>query len=374
MAGGNPSNQRRKLKAGLQQARAAAQLTQREAAQQLDWSESKLTRVENGEVSVSVTDLRAMLQLYGVTDERMVAELSDAARGSRGKSWWSAFRDVVSPKYALYLGQEASASVIRVFHPFLIPGLLHTEDYAFELLRVHCAEEYARRIVEMRMRRQESLLGHQGSPQMIFVIGEEALHRWIGGPAVMARQLRHLLEVWQQDGISILVIPFSAGSHPGLVGSFTLLGFQDSAEDLVFLEGASGQLVSRGDQERIGRFTRDFDSMRQQALPADQAKALIEQLIERFLQAEVNGSGEVTRPSAGCLNATNGTASRSAEAREARWRKSPSDSLMRSLPRTPSSASSSGPLAIQAAQTASSQFSEPQLSAAYLSSLASSSL
>jgi transcriptional regulator with XRE-family HTH domain len=351
-----------------------AGLTQREAAQRLDWSESKLIRVENGEVSLSVTDLRAMLQLYKVTDERVIAELSGAARSSRGSSWWSGFRDVVSAKYALYLGQEASASVVRVFHPFLIPGLLHTEDYAYELLRVHCAEGYARRIVEMRMRRQQSLLGHPDSPEMIFVIGEEALHRWIGGPAVMGRQLRHLLDVWQQDEISVIVIPFNAGSHPGLLGSFTLLGFEDPAEKLVFLEGPSGQLVSRGDQERIDRFTSHFDAMCQQALPADQAKTLIEQLIERFLRAEVSSSDGVTRPSAGCLNAANGTASRSAEAREGRWGNPPSDGVMRPPSRPPlaptrSSASSPGPLATETAQSGSSG-----LSAAYFSSLSSASL
>lgn len=375
MAGSNPSSQRRKLKAGLQKARNAAGLTQREAAQRLDWSESKLIRVENGEVSLSVTDLRAMLQLYEVTDKQVVAEMADAARGSRGSSWWSGFRDVVSAKYALYLGQEASASVVRVFHPFLIPGLLHTEDYAFELLRVHCAEEYARRIVEMRVHRQRGLLGRPDSPEMIFVVGEEALHRWIGGPDVMRRQLRHLLGTWEQAGITVQVIPFSAGSHPGLLGSFTLLEFENPTENLVFVEGLSGELVSRGDQERLDRFTRHFDAMCQQALPDDQAKTLIEQLIERLLQAEVDGSGEAARPSAGRLSATNGTASTSAAAaREGRWRSSPGDGRRNQPLRPPqppehSGSSSPGSSITQPARAASSQ-----LSAAYFSSLVSSSL
>ena len=373
MPGGNPSSQRRKLKAGLQKARGAAGLTQREAAQRLDWSESKLIRVENGEVSVSVTDLRAMLQLYGVTDQQAIEDLADAARGSRGSSWWSGYRDVVSPKFALYLGQEASASSIRVFHPFLIPGLLHTDDYAFELLRVHCGDEAARRIVEMRRQRQLNLLGHGDSPEVTFIFGEEALHRWIGSPAVMQRQLQYLLDASEQNAISVEVIPFSAGAHPGLLGSFILLGFEDPAEHLLFVEGLSGDLVSRGDQEKVDRFTRYFDAMRKQALPADQAKALIEQLIEEFRRGGNYGSGEATQAAAKGLGVTTGTASKSADAREDRWRTLSGG--VRNLPsrrpqaRIQSLASSPGPSATGGAPFASSRFS-----AAYFSSLSSALL
>lgn len=373
MPGGDPSSQRRKLKTELQKARGATGLTQREAAQRLDWSESKLIRVENGAVGLSVTDLQALLQLYRVTDRQAVAELSNAARGSRGSSWWSRYRDIVSPKFAFYLGQEASASSIRVFHPFLIPGLLHTEEYAFELLRVHCGDEAACRIVDMRRQRQQNLLRHADSPKMISVFGEEALHRWIGSPAVMQRQLQYLLDASEQAAITLEIIPFRAGAHPGLLGSFILLDFQDSAESLVFVEGLSGDLVSRGDKEKVDRFTRHFDTMRKQALPADQAKALIEQMIEKFRQVEGSEPGEAAQPAAGRLSPTTGKAPESADAREDRWRSSGDDvrSLHSRLPqaRIRSLAFSSGSAAIGAAPSASSR-----LSAAYFSSLSSALL
>jgi hypothetical protein len=278
-----------------------------------------LVRVENGEVGLSVTDLRAMLRLYKITDRRAVADLSEAARGSRGSSWWSAFRDVVSPKFALYLGQEASAASIRVFHPFLVPGLLHTEDYALELLRVHCSEGEARRIVEMRRRRQQNLLGHPDSPDVIFVFGEEALHRRIGSPAIMKGQLEHLVRASGQDGISVEVIPFSAGAHAGLLGPFILLDFEDSDENLLFVEGLSGELISRGERERVDRFSEYFDAMRNQAVRGPEARSLLERLIEELCQSPANGSGETRQASAGCLSAVS-NASRPDEARGDRWR------------------------------------------------------
>lgn len=361
MPGGDPISQRRKLKVELQRARGLAGLTQRDAAQRLAWSESKLIRIENGEVGLSVTDLEALLRLYEVTDEQTVADLSEAARGSRGSFWWSAYRDVVSAKFALYLGQEASAATIRVFHPFLIPGLLHTEDYAFELLQVHCTPAEGRRIVAMRRHRQDYLLGHADSPQVIFVFGEEALHRGIGGPAVMREQLRHLLRAGEQDGISVEIIPFSAGAHPGLLGPFILLDHEEPAENLLFVEGISGNLVSRDDKEKVGRFATYFDAMRGQALPWGQAKMLIEQTIEEFRHAGGNCPGGATQPATGSL-ATGDTAARSADASEDRWRYFGGEDVSsprsrRPLPSpVPSLACSPGPLVTGAEHSASSRF------------------
>ncbi len=364
MPGGNPSSQRRRLKAELQQARGAARLTQREAAQRLDWSESKLIRIENGEVGLSVTDLRALLQLYGVTDRQVVADLSEAARDSRGPSWWSAFRDVVSPKFALYLGQEASATSIRVFHPFLVPGLLHTEEYAFELIRVHCSDEQARRIVKMRQQRQENLLGYPDSPEVIFVFGEEALHRWIGSPAVMISQLEHLIEASRQNAISVEVIPFSAGAHAGLLGPFILLDFEDPAENLLFVEGLSGELISRGEREKVDRFSKHFDAMRNQALYGPQARSFLEQLTDKFRHAPGYGSGGAGQASGGCLSAANIDACRLDEAREDRWRPpGVRTSLIHSSACSPGSSTTPG------ARSASSQSS-----AVYYSSLSSALL
>jgi transcriptional regulator with XRE-family HTH domain len=271
----------------LRRLRDTAGLTQRQAAERLEWSLSKLIRIEAGTVGVSVTDLRAMLQFYGVTNQRLVDSLSEAARGSKGQSWWSQYRESISPQFAQYLGQEGAASSLRVFHPFLIPGLLHTEEYAFELQRVHDEGAPARRAVALRMERQRKLLGRDKPPQAAFVLGQEALYRWIGGPAVMGRQLRRLLEVMSgpgRPGASVQIVPFSAGSYAGTLGSFVLLGF-DSGEDLLFAEGAGGELVSRDDQEKIGRFTEYFDMMRDVALPGDQAQALVEGCISELDEA-----------------------------------------------------------------------------------------
>ena len=293
----DPSRQRRRLRVELRRARDAAGLTQRQAAERLEWSLSKLIRIEAGTVGVSVTDLRAILQLYGVTDQTLTGNLTEAARGSKGQSWWSQYRDIVTPQFAQYLGHEGAASSIRVFHPFLIPGLLHTAEYAFELSRVHSEPEQARRSVELRMERQKNLLGQDEPLDVAFVLDQEALYRRIGGPAVMGRQLRRLLEASSQPGISVQIVPFSAGAHAGLLGSFVLLSLEDSAEDLLFAEGPGGDLVSRDDREKIARFVEYFEAVRGMALPGDQAQALIGRLISE-LDREAAESVQVSGPPA----------------------------------------------------------------------------
>lgn len=297
----DPAIPRRRLKGELRAARTESGMTREAAAAELDWSLSKLVRIETGDQGVSVTDLRALLQLYSVTDQSTIEELTEMARASRGQTWWASYRNVVSKQYGQLLGYEGSASEIRAFHPLNVPGLLHTEDYAFESVRAQIPEQRARRIVDLRMERQERFFEQSKPPQTIFILCEEALYRWIGGAAVMRRQLQRLLEISEKTNVSIRLIPFRAGAHPGMIGPFTLLSLKDTDDDLVFLEGAGGDLASRDDQEMIELFTDKFERLRTMALPEAETKSVIERRIDYFRQAEeappVGATSEETKRS-----------------------------------------------------------------------------
>ena len=282
----DPAIFRRKLKGELRTARATADMTRESVVAALDWSLSKLVRIETGEQGISVTDLQALLQLYQVTDENAVRELTELARASRGQTWWGGYRDVISKGYGQLLAYEGSSSEIRTFHPLTFPGLLHTDDYALALLRVHMSEERARRIVDLRMERQERLFEQLKPPQTTFLVGEEALYRWIGSPAVMRRQLRHSLELSARSSVSIRLVPFAAGAHPGLIGPFILLTLQDSSDELLFLEGAGGDLLSRDDEEMIMPFIEHFEALRAMSLSEEDTRTVISQRIDAFSDAE----------------------------------------------------------------------------------------
>jgi transcriptional regulator with XRE-family HTH domain len=270
---------RRALKQQLREARNAANLTRDEAVKALDWSLSKLVRMETGDQGVSVTDLRAMMQLYGVTDKARIQELTKLARSSRGRAWWSSYRPVISKPLSQLLGYEGSASSVRTFHPMLVPGVLHTAEYAAALLRMTQNEEVARALVELRMARQERLLNRDNPPRMGFVFGEEALNRLIGGPGVMRGQLIHLLKLADHPAITLQVIPLSAGAHPGLTGPFNLLDLE-TGEVLLFLESAGEDFASRDDQEMIDRFIDNFEKLRESALSVPETRQLISDRLE----------------------------------------------------------------------------------------------
>jgi transcriptional regulator with XRE-family HTH domain len=174
MADVDPNVRRRWLGLELRKVREATERTQRQAARALEWSLSKLIRIESGAQGISVTDLNALLALYGVVDADQVAALTAAARGSHGQTWWNGYRDVVSSQFAWLLGAESHAVSLRVSHPFLLPGLLQTEAYAAALMGVFRDQQGRMpRIIDLRIERQERFFS--SGAESLFVIGEEAL-------------------------------------------------------------------------------------------------------------------------------------------------------------------------------------------------------
>src|SRR5580704_7099732 len=130
----SPVVQRRRLRTELRRARLDAGLTQEQVATAMDWSLSKLIRIENGTVGISMNDLKAILAHYKITDDRRSAELIALSRGARERSWWNSYRDV-APRLIQLIEYEAAAFIARNFQPLIVPGLLQTEEYARTSIR-----------------------------------------------------------------------------------------------------------------------------------------------------------------------------------------------------------------------------------------------
>ncbi|WP_369192695.1 helix-turn-helix domain-containing protein [Streptomyces sp. R08] len=274
---GDPSLHRRKLRLELRRAREISALTQREAAEMLDWSLSKIIRIETGTVSVSVTDLRALLQLYKVQDPNLVTPLEQAARGSKGNSWWSAYSDVIVPQFGTYLGYEGAATSIHTYHPIVIPGHLQTQDYSMALLLPRVDELRATRLVDLRIARQERLFSSNSCTEKTFIIDEAALRRQIGGDSVMRHQMLELAEKGALSDVKIYIYPLNAGAHYSSLGSFILLGFPDDG-DLLYLEHATGSMTGGEDLELLARYQECFESILEKSLDEESSMSLIRQL------------------------------------------------------------------------------------------------
>ncbi len=278
---------RRRLRVALRQYRDAADLTQRAAAEALDWSVSKIIRIEQGAVGITPTDLRALLGVYGVTDAKHVDDLVELARGSRKQSWGE-YRGVYSPQSLTLFANEPAAKVIYKYEPTFIPGLLQTEEYARALLAgLDRSADDIERMVSARLERQE-LLDQDPRPGLQFVVDEAAVSRAVGGRGVMLRQLERLKELNMRPGITLQVLPFSGGAHPRMGGAFTILQFADkNLDDLLYLENAGGESTSRDDPDLIADYNRDFLSIQDLASTSqDFAKVIDDIEAVRFRQTE----------------------------------------------------------------------------------------
>ncbi len=275
----DPSLNRRRLRIELRKAREQAGITQREAADALEWSLSKLIRLEAGTVSLSVTDLRALLQLYNVMEPHLVTELEDAARGSKGPSWWAPYNDMLAPQFAQYLGYESAAASIRTYHPVVISSLFQTEDYAMAQLAPRETAEGARRAAELRTTRQERVFDGEQGPKVQIVLDEAVIRRVIGGPGVMRRQLEHLKTMAQHPRVTMRLLPFSAGAHYSMGNSFILLGFKDD-DDLLYLEGPRDSVSNRDDLDLTARYQECFEDISNKAYDGDRMVELIDAVKE----------------------------------------------------------------------------------------------
>jgi transcriptional regulator with XRE-family HTH domain len=274
----DPTVQRRRLRLELRRARDAVKLKQAEVAEAMDWSSSKLVRIERGDVSVSKNDLIALLDHYGVQGEKK-DELLELAKSARDASFYDRYVELLKPGFKEYLAYEASASVIRQYDPILIPGLLQTEEYARGLFGGHRFDsDKADKLWELRQYRQ--VVHDRGRPpDMNFVLDEAALRRSIGRGQAMLHQLELLKEMATRGYIDTRIIPFARGAHPGLDGNFIILEFDDPhLDDLVHLESIN-QVTVRDDTDLIARYLDRFELLQEIALPPDKSIEFLDQLI-----------------------------------------------------------------------------------------------
>lgn len=269
-----------RLRSELRQRREDAGLTQEQAATEMEWSLSKLVRIEAGTVSISVNDLRALLGLYGVHDRSEVEEMLKLARSARQRVWWTQYRDVLAPQYLEFIGFETDASTIRCFHPTIVPGLFQTEAYARAVIIGAAPTEVPADIVDarvtVRMTRIKELFGRPDPPAISVIVDEAALHRPVGSPQVMRAQLHHLAELATHPQVDLGVLPFSAGIHPGVYGSFLLFDFPDAPDDIVlYLEQAQTQMLLRDRPAEIAEYERVFTRLRGMTLSSEESMGLL---------------------------------------------------------------------------------------------------
>jgi transcriptional regulator with XRE-family HTH domain len=281
----SPLVERRRLRAALKQARVDAGLTQEAVAEQMDWSLSKLIRIETGATGISTNDLTALLRLYNVKDSRRVRALVAQAKEARKQTWWSKYRSFLPPTYFHYIEFETSASTIRSFETGVIPGLLQTQEYATavtERNRFDPDPKTVRNLVQVRMERQELLFDRSSGPLLFFIFDEAVIHRLVGEKNLRLGQLTKLIEMSAKPGVTIEILPFSAGIHRGLIEDFSILEFEGDDSDVLYFEGARMTSFTRDETEEITLYRELFEEMRALSLGPEGTRDFLVDVVDKI--------------------------------------------------------------------------------------------
>jgi transcriptional regulator with XRE-family HTH domain len=273
----------RRLVIELKQFREAAGLTGEQVAEQMGWSVAKVYRIEGDRVRVLARDVQRLLKLYGIGGEQAEAVL-ELARLARVKDWWHQYSGALPEWFQFYVGLEAAASAMQEYNAELVTGLLQTEAYARAVMaaamRADADDREIDRQVAVRLERQKRLTAPD-APTLWAIVNEAVLHRQVGGPQVMADQLAHIRQLAARPNVTVQVLPFTAGAHPAMLGSFTLMQFPDPADrDVVYLEAETGALYLEKPED-VRRYSLMIDYLRAQALGPAESRALIAQLAAR---------------------------------------------------------------------------------------------
>ncbi|MFJ5292338.1 helix-turn-helix domain-containing protein [Streptomyces sp. NPDC088348] len=271
MAGARPTIRRRRLAALLIELRERADKTPDAAAERIGCHRTKINRIENARLGISLGELRDLLTFYGVEDPAQIDALVSLAQRSREPGWVQR-AGLARPSYADFIDYEQTADYVRSYQNSLIAGLLQTPDYARAVISASpstLGHDEVEALVTARIKRQE-VLQRSEPPRLCVIEGEAALRLEIGGAQVMRKQLEFLATMAERPGVEVQVIPHRAGAHAGLAGSFVLFGFPNpSFSDVVCVEHRTGTLYMET-REETEEYTLIFDSLRSIALsPSD---------------------------------------------------------------------------------------------------------
>lgn len=277
--GSAPTVLRMVLGKRLRQLREQAGVSFEDAARAIEVTPLTVRRIEKAEVGLRIPYVKELLRTYGVPAKE-ADDFLTLAREANQPGWWYKYRDVLPEWFKAYVSLESEASVIRLYEPHYVPGLLQTHDYATALMRVgfpnESKEDIARRVA-LRLRRQD-LLAKPDAPAVWAILDETVLRRPVGGVEVMRAQMDRLIEVLDMPKVRIQVMRLSVGAHPGAYGPFHHFRFGFSElPDVVYTENLGGSVYYDRPEDVVAHLE-VLDRMSVQAEPVARTRDILTEL------------------------------------------------------------------------------------------------
>jgi hypothetical protein len=248
-------------------------------ARELLCSPPKISRIETGVRPASLRDVRDLCTIYGV-DDSLRDRLMGLAREAKQQGWWNKYEDIAIDRL---IGLEIEAAQVSSYESCVIPWMFQTKEYARAVIRGslpriddHVLDER----VAARITRQE-IITRESPPHFWSLVDESSLRRRVGSNQIMRDQLNGMVDLAAIPNMTLQVVPFGLGAHPGLDNTFEFLEFQSGQPPVVYLENMAGGLYLESASD-VDRYKEALMHLRAGALDPESSVSLIEQVRETF--------------------------------------------------------------------------------------------
>jgi hypothetical protein len=222
-----------------------------------------------------MSDIRDLLRIYEV-DEDESDELEELAVKARARAWWRDYPEIYPNEFP---GYENDSTLIRVFMPLVLPGLLQTREYVEALTRAGQRPPlWRRKALETRLRRQEILSRTDGTaPGLVAVITEASLmYKW-GTRVDRYEQIMHLADMGRKPNVELRIQRFADGPPAGAHSMVNIFDFPDAEPKTVYVE-TDYAIQEVSDKEQVDAYIHSFERSLDGALESAETLAYLEQL------------------------------------------------------------------------------------------------
>lgn len=275
-----PTLRRRKLGKELQSAREQLKMTTRQLATEVGLQAGTISKIENAKQAILIRNVKLIGRELGMSKAKLDSLVLLAANDDT-EDWLVEFRSDIPNWFGTYADLEPESAEIWSYTSELVHGLAQTPQYAEAIIQASfpdVSNEQLRRTVELRQARQ-AMLDRDDPPRLHLLLNEAVVRRTVGNETIMREQVRHLVTLADRSHITVQILPFAAGAHPGMKTSFTMLQFPEGFDDMdcVYMENENGSIWQEHPGE-IGRYTEVFDRVRNLALSPEDTIELLDTL------------------------------------------------------------------------------------------------
>jgi hypothetical protein len=291
-----PIGPRRNIATTLKQLREKNKKLLTDVADEMLFSTSKLSRLENAQGKPQLRDIRDLIRYYKIEGTPQAEQLRRWVAAAGRPGWWTDYDDEVVAGFDVHLADEADARVERSYTLPFLPSLLHTEEYARALIEHNqlrsadfaeasfkdaerSSPEKVNELVRLRMERQKVLSHREGLDplKLVAVTHESGLRQSVGSSQVLRDQLDALLERSKAPNVNLHVFPFSVSPVFTMTCMYAYFeyGNDDNPElDVVHIETPAGFSII-DDRDRVADYRRWHDALVEASLDEDDSRTFI---------------------------------------------------------------------------------------------------